>query len=594
MGCGLPGLRRKEGQTSHLRLPARALLAGVRHCGGDLGSIGQSSAEHPLLGAALELAGEKEDLILTGRISLQSHPWIADHAVMGTVLLPGTAFLELTLAAAQHTGSQVIEELTLQAPLILDEHGAIQLQLAVSETDDEGHCQINIYSRPVSSSEDASDAEQWTLHATGVLAGEDPQASGALAKLTGLADASWPPEGAQALEVDGFYERLVEQGFEYGPSFQGLRAAWRRGDELFAEVALEEAEASEASSFCIHPALLDAAAHTSALEVFKQDQANEVKVPFCFRGVRIYGQGADALRVCLKAGAETVSLIALDPSGAPVATIDSLLTRPIDPSRLQVARRSGHSALFEIQWVEISGISANGFSPSLALLGPGEGIEPAEIDVQRCVDLQALVGAVEAGGQVPELVLMELPAEDDEGELAGAVHAQAASTLDLLKAWIAAESLQGSKLVFITKGAVATKTGEDADLRQAPLWGLIRSATSEHPERFCLIDIDGSEASRQALYGALQGGEPQLALREGGVYAPRLARAQVQVESTAALPDPNGTVLITGGTGGLGSLLARHLAEHLGARRLLLTSRSGSKAQGAAELRPLWAKPAVR
>ncbi len=142
-----------------------------------------------------------------------------------------------------------------------------------------------------------------------------------------------------------------------------------------------------------------------------------------------------------------------------------------------------------------------------------------------------------------------------------------------------------ARLAFLTQGAIAVAAGESPDPAAAAVWGLVRSAQAEHPGRFLLIDSDGSEASDAALERALASEEePQLALREGTASVPRLARA-AQSEAEAPALDPERTVLLTGATGALGSLFARHLVEAHGARHLLLASRRGPEAPGAEELR---------
>ena len=489
---------------------------------GDASSLGQASAEHPLLGAAVALAGEDEGWLFTALVSTQDHPWLKDHAVMGSALLPGTGFLELALAAGQRIGAEILEELTLQAPLLLEDQGAVQLQLAISEPDDEGRRELNIYSRPEGEALDAR--QEWTLHAGGVLSegGEAPWADGELSR---MAAQTWPLEGAQELDSEFLYDRLAEAGFEYGPVFQGLRAAWGMEDEIFAEVALDSEQASEASSFCVHPALLDAALHALALAALDIEHTAEVDIPFSFSGVRLYGSGASALRVRLSKSAETLSLLALDHTGAPVLSIDSLLTRPIDQSQLKAARRAGHDSLFCMEWVPAPNPSPNSPALRVALLGPGErDLEVPGTDAQHYSDLPALWEAIEIGAPPPDLVLEEVLAPTEDGELSQVIHAVTEHTLDLVKEWLADERLTDTRFVLLTSRAVTITDDEAPNLATAPLWGLMRSAQSEHPGRFSLIDSDDSEASRNSLYGALSSDEPQLALREGALYAPRLSR----------------------------------------------------------------------
>jgi amino acid adenylation domain-containing protein len=575
---------------------------------GDLRAAGQSSAEHPLLGAELHLAGEQEGWLFTGRLSLESHPWLADHAVMDSVLLPGTAFVELALAAGARTGAATVEELSLEAPLLLDGEQAMQLQISISGSDLSGGQRIAIYSRPESPSQDESGEQEWTRHASGLLSSDSQ--SFLPAELESFAAASWPPEGAEELDNRFFYDRLAEAGYGYGPAFQGVRRAWALGEELYAEVCEDERQ-SQASGFCVHPALCDAALHPLILEALDGEQPSETEIPFSFSGVRLYRQGVSTLRVRLRRGPQTASLLALDEHGAPVLRIEEIKTRAVDQSALQ--SRKARDALFELQWLEHPAPSPDGSMLSVAFVSEeGGDLESPGLTVKRHSSLRVLQETIQGGGSAPELVLVRADAgragdwvqRDGDGGLAPSVHAIALRTLELLKEWLASESLVGSKLVLLTDSALAVVDGEAANLCQAALVGLMRSAHSEHPGRFCLIDWDGSEASQNALYGAVKSGEPELALRQGSLYVPRLARfgsgaslippaeeraRHLGTRSPGKLVpqplDPVGTVLITGGTGGLGALVARHLAREHGTRRLLLVSRSGENAQGAPELK---------
>ena len=415
---------------------------------GDASSLGQASAEHPLLGAAVALAGEDEGWLFTALISTQDHAWLKDHAVMDSALLPGTGFLELALAAGQRVGAEILEELTLQAPLLLEDQSAVQLQLAVSERDGEGQRELNIYSRPEGESLDESVRQEWTLHASGVLSegGEAPPAGGELSR---MAAQTWPPKGAQELDSEFLYDRLAEAGFAYGPVFQGLRAAWGVEDEIFAEVALDSEQASEASGFCVHPALLDAALHALALAALDDKRTGELDIPFSFSGVRLYGSGASALRVRLSKGAETLSLLALDHTGLPVLSIDSLLARPIDQSQLKAARRAGHDSLFCVEWVPAPNPSPNGSALRVALLGLGErDLEVPGIDAQCYSDLPTLWEAIETGAPPPDFVLEEALAPTDKGELSQVSHAVTQHTLDSVKVWLADEPSQTPSSCF--------------------------------------------------------------------------------------------------------------------------------------------------
>jgi acyl transferase domain-containing protein/acyl carrier protein len=536
---------------------------------GDLGAAGQAAADHPLLGASISLAAADAQLF-TGRISLASHPWLADHALGGTALLPGTAFVELALRAGAEVGAEHLRELVLEAPLPVPEAGAVQLQLSLS-AGEEGH-EVAIYSRP----EAAADEEEevaWTRHAAGVLVDREPavQAFDATA---------WPPPGAESLDSEGLYDLAAEVGLDYGPAFQGLEAAWRKGEEIYAEVSLAPEQDSEAQRFGVHPALLDAALHPSLIDA---EPAGGVPLPFSFEGVSLHeGAGASALRVRISSNGDRF-LVATDPEGTPVVTIASLAARAVDPDRLGPESRRPDS-LFEIDWAEVELDGA------------------AEVEPELHRDAASLHAAIQAAGeagaggengaatengdrQAPDLLLYA-PAVPDEEDLAQAAQSIVAEALELLQSFLAAERLASTRLAILTEGAMALDSEESPDPVQASLWGLLRSAQSEHPGRFALVDGDGSEASAAALPAALATfDEPQLALREGRASAPRLAAVKDEAPAEAPQPlDPEGTILITGGLTGLGALSARHLAAKHAAKHLLLVSRRGPAAPGATEL----------
>ncbi|MBP8534391.1 type I polyketide synthase [Streptomyces sp. MK37H] len=532
---------------------------------GDVASAGLGAAGHPLLGAAVELA-DSDGLVLTGRLSTRGQPWLADHAVSGVVLFPGTAFLELAIQAGDRVGCERVDELTLQAPLILPERGAVTLQLVVDPPEEDGRRTLNVYSRP----EDADRELPWTRHATGVLA------VGAVEGSYDLGGA-WPPPGAEPVEVEDLYERFAAGGFGYGPSFQGLRAAWLRGDEVFAEVRLGQEQQSAATAYGLHPALLDAALHTIALGPMLQ--AGEGRLPFSWTGVTLHASGAAEVRVRLTpSGTDTVALTVADAIGRPVATVESLVLRK-RPERLGEAATGGDT-LYRLDWVAADTSAATPEPPSghWALLGDDD-FKLVGLDVHTYPNLEALPADPAA---VPATVLV--PCAPEPQGVADAVRAATHRALALLRAWLTEDRFADSRLVFITRGAVATTPGADVpDLAHAAVWGLVRSAQSENPDRFVLVDLDEHEESALALPAALALDEPQLAVRQGDIAVARLATTPVPDTAPPAW-DPEGTVLVTGATGTIGGVIARHLVAEGGVRHLLLTSRRGPDAEGAAEL----------
>ncbi len=568
---------------------------------GNASSMGQASPDHPLFGATVALA-DGRGWLFTARLSLESHPWLKDYAVAGHTLMPGAGFVELALAAGERVGSRVVEQLTLERSLLLDEESAVQLQLSVAEPDDEGRCSIGIYSRPEGATGEESGVEEWVRHASGVLGGAgtgslvDGQSVLGEEGFAGLAGAAWPPDGAQELDTEFLYERLADLGYDYGPVFQGLRSAWQVGDELYAEVELTSEQTSDTDGFGVHPALLDSMLHAAYLGALDDEQHSELEVPFAFSEVHLFEHGVNALRVRIGGNASegALSLAAFDERGAPVLSVQALKMRAIDQSQLKVAGRASHNSLYELRWMALQSASGNGSQLRVVVLGEGEDIRATGFELEHQADLQALENAVEEGAAAPELVLITAEtiaahtASQDRnvtaGELAESVHQVTARTLALLQAWIASKPLSEARLLLVTQDAVAVTRTDAPNLAQAALVGLMRSAQSEHPGRFGIVDLDRSEASMGSLYGALVSDEPELALREGALYAPRLARLKAGDREPPAPLDSQGTVLITDGAGGLGALLARHLVLDRGARRVLLVSPSGPEADGAREL----------
>ncbi|WP_285681274.1 polyketide synthase dehydratase domain-containing protein, partial [Kitasatospora phosalacinea] len=511
--------------------------------------LGLDRTGHPLLGAAVEPA-EDGGLLLTGRLAIGSHPWLADHTVAGTTLLPGTAFLEFALAAADRAGCDRVAELTIEAPLPLPASGGVRLQVAVGSPDAAGRRTVGIHSAPAASVPPV----EWTRHATGLL---EPAADAPADTL-----ASWPPAGATAVPVEDAYPQLEALGYQYGPAFQGLRAVWRRGDELFAEIGLPAGQEAAADRYGVHPALLDAALHPVVLSL----AGDRTLLPFSWSGVRLHATGATELRVHWSpAGPDTVALVAADAAGAPVLTADLLALRPAPAG---TAAAGAARSLHQVEWVTAAAAAPSG---GWAVLGP-DGTALLS-DAPRYADpaeLSAALSAAPSAVDVPENVAVVCGPGDpaDPGPLV-------AHALTLIRSWLADERFADSRLVFVTRGAVAARPDDTVpDLAAAALWGLVRTAQSEHPGRFALVDVDVDvDADGVLPAGVPVGQEPQVAVRGGAVLVPRLAR--VAPGETSPVLDPAGTVLVTGGTGGLGALFARHLVSAYGVRHLLLVSRRG-------------------
>ncbi|MEU4246184.1 type I polyketide synthase [Amycolatopsis sp. NPDC026612] len=502
----------------------------------DAASLGQEAADHPLLGAVVDLP-QSDGLVFTSRLSVRTHPWLADHAVGGVVLLPGSGLAELAVRAGDEAGCTALDELIIEAPLVVPAHGGVRVQVALSGPDETGSRTVDVYSRR------DGGAGTWTRHATGVLsatAGADPA----------FDFAAWPPPGAEQVDVETFYTDLAERGYGYGPAFQGLRAVWRRDGDVFAEVALPEDLRKDAGRFGIHPALLDAALQAATVG----GEPGEPVLAFAWNGLVLHAAGASALRVRLApSGPDALSVEAADETGGPVLTMESLVSRPVSAEQLGAAAGPGHDAMFRVDWTELT-------AGPLAELPPWVRIDTAD-------DVAALAEKADA----PPVVVWEAAGAD--------ALARTSRALEVVQAWLAAPALEESRLVVTTRGAVPA--GGDhtlTDPAAAAVWGLVRSAQAEHPDRIVLLDTDG-ELPPGVVPAS---GEPQLAVRGTTVFVPRLARATRLSDAPAAF-DPDGTVLVSG-AGSLGTLVARHLVTRHGVRRVVLASRQGPDAEGAQDL----------
>ncbi|WP_229070446.1 type I polyketide synthase [Actinoplanes sp. DH11] len=493
----------------------------------DVTAAGLGTGGHPLLGAAVPLAGG-DGFLWTGRLSADTHSWLADHLVLGTVTVPATLLADLVLHVADQLGHPTVRELTVTAPMVLPDRGALTLQVAV-----DGDRTVTVYSRP------AGTDLPWRTHARARLAPGGPVA--------GDAAEAWPPAGAEPVDLRDAYPEFEEAGLTYGPAFRGLTAAWRRDGTIFAAVTLPEDLRTD--GYGLHPALFDAALQAARL--------GGAGMPHTWTDLSLAATGARSLRACLSPADGGLEVRLSDADGAPVATVGRLTVREIAAEELRDAE-DVDAALFGVAWThrEASGPATAG---NCVVLGDDA---PRIPGVRHADDLVALMTTV-TDEDVPDLVVAAVATVHD--------------ALGLLQGWVLDERFIGSRLVVATRGAVPATPGQDVDPAAAAVWGLVRSAQSEHPGRFVLADLDGDDLPPAAMGS----GEPQFAIRASEMLVPRLRRTDEAPE--AAAWDPDGTILITGATGAIGSAVARHLARR-GARHLLLVSRRGEAAPGAADL----------
>ncbi|WP_436942616.1 type I polyketide synthase [Streptomyces sp. SudanB66_2053] len=493
-------------------------LAGQRSA--DVTSAGLSAPGHPLLSAVVERPGTDE-VVFTDLWSLRTHDWIADHAVFGAVVVPATVYLDLALSAGEHVGCGTVEELTLAVPLVLPDTGDVRVRVVVGAADETGRRSLEVYARP---GEDGPAEGGWTRHAAGTLSPDTPAAEAE----EGPALTAWPPAGAERIGTEDLYDSFTGAGFDYGPAFRGLREVWRRGDDLFALATLPESAEAAGAGFTLHPALMDTVLHAAVAGGAVPVTGGQGWMPFSWSGVHAPGACGATVRVRLHAAAEgVVSLTLADERGRRVARVEALTFRPAGPEQVHAAHGGQRRSLYEPLWRPARQGEGETLRGTWGVLGAKDGQAARLVAAgDERVPLHESLGEALTGQAPGHLVLcLDDIVTDGPDPLTAAADADK-HVLALLQRFLAEEPLADSTLVVLTRLAQDTGTGESVEsLPGASVWGLVRSAQTEHPGRFRLLDIDDEETSRSRLADALALPEDQLALRDGTALVPRLAPA---------------------------------------------------------------------
>ncbi|MBH1938970.1 polyketide synthase dehydratase domain-containing protein, partial [Streptomyces sp. AV19] len=433
--------------------------------------------------------------------------------------------------------------------------------------------ELTIHSHTPTTAHDKTHA--WTHHATATLTPQPTTPQGRDATENGTTDGSWPPSGAVPLELDGFYALMAGMGFSYGPTFQGVRKAWSLGTETFAELSLPDDMPDATTGFALHPALLDATVQTMALTSDEQEC-----LPFAWSGVTLYAADVSSartpsaqvssMRVRLSQGPardghRTLSLETTDELGRRLLSVDSLALRPVNMDEL---RGLAHSAidqadLFEVAWEaspvrplephpherwaiigDEQGLAEGTFGPNAVLNGVLNGVS-----LTLHHSLTTLVESSRTLEHCPDVVVIDCRTGTFDGPTIQEIHHRTEHLLQSLQQWLAAGSLADSRLLVVTRGAVACDKGEDVpDLAGAAAWGLVRSTQSEEPGRVVIVDLDSADepVSWGLLPSILRTDEPQAAVRGGEVRVPRLVKVDDGSASITGICPPLGEGQETG------------------------------------------------
>ncbi|MGW6296419.1 SDR family NAD(P)-dependent oxidoreductase, partial [Streptomyces sp. NPDC055058] len=538
--------------------------------------------EHPLLSAGIGLA-DSAGVVATGCLSTRAQPWLAELPTGGGTLVAASVLTDLALHTGRTLGAHRLTELHVDEPLPLPGTGETEIQTVTEAAPGEQRWTFALYARPHDPDADLTDESRpWTRHAHGTLA---THADSADAK----APEAWPPPGASPVDLHELYGALDLRADEAPHT---LTAAWRLGDEVFAEAALPETKAAEAARFAVHPALLDGAlVATGAL-------GRPVPHLVSWSDLTLHANAATHVRLHVVARSETeATLTLLDGSGAPVLTARGVTALPFDPDRLPATTRQRGSDLYTVTWSPVDTAAAT----------TRQDLSTAHHTPDELLAALSEEADTEADTSFPDLVVLPWEASDAGADMdvAAAVHTATFRALNLLHRWLADPRAAGARLLVLTRGAAAALDGETVtDLTAAAVRGLLKSAASEHPGRILLLDADTTPTDEE-LQDAVRHGDDELVLRDGQLFAANLSLAPdpvehasgvaVPVEGASGVAPPVGqisgvtfpvdhTVLITGGTGSVGSAVARHLVTRHGVRHLLLVTRRGTQAPRAAEL----------
>ncbi|MFE3457713.1 SDR family NAD(P)-dependent oxidoreductase [Nocardiopsis aegyptia] len=484
----------------------------------DPATLGVERAGHPLLGARIPVADTGQTLF-TGVLDTARDGWLTEHTIGGRPLLPGTAVVELFLHAGRECGCPEIADLTLTAPVeipAMEGGPRVHVQIMVDPPDNGGRRAVRL--RTLVPGEGT-----WRLHAQGDLAPRSPHRP--------LLDTA-RPAGAVELPVEGAYALFAEHGYDYGPGLRGLRDAWEDEAGLGAEIELGAVPSAAGHMAGPHPVLTDAGLQTLLLGHLRSNGGARRLLPYAWSGVRLHtSETPSRLRVRAEStGTDTWAVAFTGADGTPVMSVDSLTVRH-EPT----TDATSTGALFHQDWIELEWFAEeSGRAPAgaWAVLG-----ETGPTGATRYADADELASALDAGAPMPDLLVV--PVVGGEGPAPERTKTELLRVLDLLHRWLADDRLGGTKIAFVTTGAVHPEgdTGEvgrmDVDMAGAALWGLVSSAETENPGRFLLADADRIDEPLIALLSKF--GEPRVAVREGRAYVPRLAEAKAG-DSGLSLP----------------------------------------------------------
>lgn len=496
------------------------------------GGAGSSSG---LLGNAKDLASG--DSVYTSRLSVKSQPWLSDHVIYGTVVVPGATYAAMALAAVGAPAR--VKDVFFYEPIILPEKSSREVQLTVHPLQDGAESTFQVHSRPY-----GERGAEWSLNAEGtVSSGTDDE------PVSEDDPIDETIERLNRMRPQELFETFADLELAWGPTWSGsLKSLWLGEGEAIGDILVGEELAEQLGSEPMHPVLMDLCTGV-AFPAFPALLAAEQGVNDLFLPLR-YGQVALREKMprrfyCrarwhsseLNAETQVFDLDFVDRDGRHLGGIREFTVKRAP--REALLRGLGGDAtrlLYTLGWHEVpppAGDDAGNTTGTWLIAGFDElaAKVPGCIPLDRANDPdplgQVLTHAHERGLPFSGVVWRSKApnGEESSADVTARLETEIANLLSAVHTVQRGDVKLPGGLWIVTERAVATESGEPVDPVQAALWGFGRTTINEEPAlRAKLVDCDGSPEAVHALAALLATpvDEPELAVRQGKLLASRL------------------------------------------------------------------------
>lgn len=562
---------------------------------------------HPLLGSAIELAGIENEKRFEGFIEPDSPAWLPDHEVMNNVVVPGSAYVEMAIEAAER---KPITDLVFEQPL--QPHARTALQTVIRK-ENPGNGDHSSQSESIATFSRGRDAKSWVRHFHCKI---DDRALSRPEKIDRNAIEDLCTEASGS---DAFYEKMSAIGLNYGSAFRAIQDIKYSDSIVLSKLQAE----GDVRGYNVAPTILDAALHSLAVGLLHGDD-DSLFLPVgigrveCFAStegdVWCYGKWKDT-----EGKNRSADLLLFNEQGDVVLKIDDLRVQQVSLAAMRQMSGVGAERLaFQMSWrpfrIATSELNRKNWfviqidssenkpldavADRLSQKMVADGHEVVRLQLQDAIEFRQVEdGVFQFDGKDASnwsKLFDELNGGESEWQLDGIAfligghkkdaianaESNCTAILNLIKQLIdSGQRRMHCGFQIITNDGVAIDLSDEKIVNpdQAQYWGLGRVIGAEQPEFRCrLIDVSSDEmesAESVELIAELclnETGDNQFAVRSGQAYVPRLVQSKLKSEAWSARPE--GCYLVTGGLGMLGRQIAKWLAEK-GAQQLVLVSR---------------------